>query len=66
MIAGSEEQVRELKKDIKQAIHNREWCDIDKDTVNIPLLLEWLYLVDERVRKLEEEKEMKFLKRRKN
>ena len=55
--------IRELKKEIKENLDRGVWTVIEE--TNVSIMAEWLYLLDERVTKLEEEKELKFLKKRK-
>lgn len=55
--------IKELKERIKNGIRHDSWTNID--ILDMLVMAEWLYLLDERVTKLEEEKELRFLKRRK-
>ena len=59
----SKSHIKELKGRIKSDIEHSIWTIIDDSDQSV--MAEWLYLLDQRLTELEEEKEMKFLKRRK-
>ena len=58
----SKSHIKELKGRIKYDSDHNNWIIIDDSDQSV--MAEWLYHLDQRLSELEEEKEMKFLKRR--